>query len=156
MAKLGRPAKLTQFMESKIPDLMQKGATPQQLAEIFEVHDTTVNRWLRKNPNLRFNCKIKKWERNREVEDALQMSATGYDKEITRKAYDKETGEVKEWEETVYYPPVPTAGIFLLKAREKWRDRWDETNITVPVQVVFNTPRPDHVIEVPGDEDKSV
>ena len=61
-----------------------------------------------------------------ELENTMFMSATGYERKVKKYAkvkrvmYDngkkaEEWEEMVEYEETIYYPPSDTAGIFLLK-----------------------------------------
>lgn len=100
------------------------GCTDKELAEVFEVSESTLNLWKQKHP--RFSESIKKGKRiaNAEVAAALFKRATGAFTLPAVKIFQHE-GESYEHEYTERFPPDTAAAIFFLKNRdpEHWRDK---------------------------------
>ena len=147
-AKAPKPkeqVRLTETVKKTIIELFEEGATKQQVLEVTGTSQNSLDRWLRENEALRLQYSKSLWRKNRKVENALQKSALGY-KEVIRSETVHEDGSVTTKEQEVFQPPNATAGIFLLKAREKWSDRHDELAQQGQVTIVFNTPRPEHII----------
>lgn len=100
------------------------GCTDKELAEVFEVSESTLNLWKQKHP--KFSEAIKKGKRiaNAEVAASLFKRATGAFTLPAVKIFQHE-GQSYEHEYTERFPPDTTAAIFFLKNRdpEHWRDR---------------------------------
>jgi hypothetical protein len=116
------------------------GATDQQLAEVFEVSERTVNNW--KKVYKEFNAALKKGKliADANVAEKLYTRAIGYSfKEVsfektgTKEEMDKITNEsvtVDLYKKKIVIKevvPDTTAQIFFLKnrAKQNWRDRQD-------------------------------
>lgn len=113
MAKIGRPSKFDGINLEQVKKLVHRGWTDLQMAEFFEVDETTWHRWKGKHPEFCQSLKDWKVEADSEVERSLFEKAKGFYKQVD--------GEEK------YFPPDSTACIFWLKNRKKeeWRDKVD-------------------------------
>lgn len=103
------------------------GLTMKQIASNLGISDRTLYRY--KTDSDSQLCQTIKSGRAvavEQLENTMFMSATGYERKVKKYAKVKrciyengkkadEWEEMVEYEETVYYPPSDTAGIFLLK-----------------------------------------
>lgn len=131
--KLGRPSPYTQGYKASFPDLARKltmlGAKDAEIAEIFEVSESTLNLWKTKHAEFSESLRAGKLIADAEVADRLYQRALGYEHdEIDIRVVDK---AIVQTPIRKYYPPDTTAAIFWLKNRQRhvWRDKV-ETGIT--------------------------
>ncbi|MDR1416928.1 MAG: hypothetical protein LBJ57_05875, partial [Prevotellaceae bacterium] len=100
------------------------GATDKSLAELFNISESTLNKW--KHEHLEFSeCILRgKESADARVASALYSRAIGFTKEGCEKVFQFK-GEVVRTEVKEYYPPDVSSGIFWLKNRQPglWRDR---------------------------------
>jgi hypothetical protein len=91
------------------------GFTDRELAELFDVSLSTIEKWKRQRDEFRNDLKIGKAEADKHVERSLYERATGY-------SYNT----VKIFRDIEHVPPDVTAQIFWLKNRDPahWRDAW--------------------------------
>lgn len=113
------------------------GLMDEQIAKNIGIARSTLNLWKKKHPDISDALKRGKAVIDREVENALTKSATGYwIEELDTKVLEFPDGESRTETTTKrrWVPPNPTSNIFYLKNRkpETWRDR-RETNIVSEV-----------------------
>ncbi|GAB4023211.1 hypothetical protein GCM10028808_72960 [Spirosoma migulaei] len=133
----GRPSNYVETYAQQAYKLCLLGATDADLADFFEVTETTINNW--KNAHQEFFESIKKGKTlaDAEVADSLYNRAIGYSHPDTH--FTSFEGNVIQTPTTKYYPPDPTSAIFWLKNRQRkhWRDKVDveqTTEVTVTVK----------------------
>ncbi len=99
------------------------GATDKQLAEFFNVAESTLNLWKQKQPKFLDALKRGKIIADAGVAHSLYKRGTGYSHHETHVS--NYQGEITLTEITKHYPPDTTACIFWLKNRQpdKWRDK---------------------------------
>ena len=113
----------------KIKEWVSQGVPMGTIAKAIGVSKTTLYKHISDSEQgLNSLDAIKKYREPavEELENTMFMSATGYERKVKKYAkvkrvmYDngkkaEEWEEMVEYEETIYYPPSDTAGIFLLK-----------------------------------------
>ena len=113
----GRPTKYKEeFAKQAYKICLLKNATDKELAEIFDVEESTIYLWKINYP---------------EFSEALKEGKEIADAQVAKKLYDKATGWTREWvnadgeAKKEYFAPDTTAQIFWLKNRQskKWRDK---------------------------------
>lgn len=121
--KGGRPSKYKPEYSAQAYKLCLLGATDKELADFFEVTESTLNLWKKEYQEFSESLKRGKMEADSNVASRLFRRATGYSHpDVDIKIY---KGKVIKTELTKHYPPDSTAAIFWLKNRqpEKWRDK---------------------------------
>lgn len=123
MADAGRPTEYQPEYPDQAYKLCLLGATDQELADFFEVSESTINNWKIAHPEFLESLKKGKRVADTQVADRLYQRALGYEHDdvyITQYQ-----GEILEKDITKHYPPDTTAAIFWLKNRQpaKWRDK---------------------------------
>lgn len=121
----GRPTKYDTVFNDQVTKLAKLGATDKEIADFFDVAESTINLWKQEHVEFSESIKRGKIEADANVAHALYHRAIGYEHEdIDIRVVDK---EIVETPLIKYYPPDPTAGIFWLKNRrpKDWRDRQD-------------------------------
>jgi hypothetical protein len=134
----GRPTDYKEEYNAQAEKLCKLGATDKELADFFEVVESTINEWKLKHPEFSESIKAGKILADSEVAEKLFKRATGYSHEdVDIKVID---GQIVTTDLVKHYPPDTTAAIFWLKNRqkEKWRDK-TENDLRFPdgVQVVM-------------------
>lgn len=134
----GRPTKYKEEYDEQAEKLCKLGATDAELADFFEVAESTLNLWKLEHTSFSEALKRGKKIADAEVAEKLFKRATGYSHEdVDIKVID---GEIVMTPLTKHYPPDTIAAIFWLKNRQKdkWRDK-TEQDIKYPdgVQVVM-------------------
>lgn len=102
------------------------GATDAQLAEFFDVDESTINNWKVDYPIFLESIKKGKEQADAEVAQKLFHRATGYEHKAVKIVADAKTGKEHVVPYVEHYPPDTTAAIFWLKNRQK--DNWREKN----------------------------
>jgi hypothetical protein len=121
--KVGRPGKFDPTFCKKATKLCLLGATDKDLADFFEVTESTINNWKVDYPEFLESIKKGKTEADAQVANRLFKRALGYKHPDTDiRVCD---GMIVQTPLIKHYPPDPTAAIFWLKNRqpEKWRDK---------------------------------
>lgn len=141
---MARPTDYKSSFNKQAEKLCRLGATDKELAEFFEIVESTINEWKIKYPKFSESIKKGKVLADIKVADSLYKRANGYKyNEVTfEKVGDKDT-LLEDGDETIKVDsfkkkivtkeiaPDVTAQIFWLKNRQKkkWRDKI-ETGIT--------------------------
>lgn len=134
---VGRPSKYKPEFARIAEKLSALGATDKDLADAFDVVESTINEWKLDHPDFSESLKAKRIPDD-EIEASLFKRAKGYIRTIQRVTKD---GDVVDTEEEL--PPDPTSMIFWLKNRrpKQWRDK-QEHEVTgkegQPLQAVLN------------------
>lgn len=119
----GRPSKYKEEFNKQAFKLALLGATDKDLADFFEVCESTINNWKLEYPEFLESIKKGKDEADATVASKLFHRACGYKhKDVHISNY---KGEITITDLDKHYPPDTTAAIFWLKNRqpEKWRDK---------------------------------
>lgn len=122
----GRPTKYKPEFCKQAAALSRLGATDREMAEFFEVNETTFHLWKTTHPEFSKSIKLAKAAADKRVERSLYQRALGYSHDAVKIFCDKDNG-VTQVPYVEQYPPETTACIFWLKNRkpEVWRDRKD-------------------------------
>ena len=121
----GRPTKFNELYCEQATKLARLGATDKQIADFFEVTESTLYLWKEKHPEFSEALKAGKDISDSEVSESLFHRAKGYshseDKVFLHEGNPVVVPTIK------HYPPDSTACIFWLKnrQRDKWRDKHD-------------------------------
>lgn len=100
------------------------GSTDKSLAKLFNISESTLNKWKLDHPEFSECIRKGKTEADARVASALFSRATGFVKKGCEKLFNYQ-GNVVRAEFKEYYPPDPTSIMFWLKNRQpdKWRDK---------------------------------
>jgi hypothetical protein len=120
----GRPSEFKPEYVEQAKKLCKLGATDIQLADFFEVSETTVNNWKNSHPEFLESLKLGKDEADQRVVSSLYRRALGFEHDAV-KIFCSKDGVVTEVPYREIVPPDTTACIFWLKNRQKadWRDK---------------------------------
>lgn len=125
---MARPTKYKAEYAEQALKLCRLGATDAEIANFFEVTESTVNKWKLDHPAFSESMKKGKEFSDAEVADRLFKRATGYshpDVDIRVVG-----NEIVQTPLVKHYPPDTGAAIFWLKNRQrgKWRDKVEVDN----------------------------
>ena len=120
----GRPSKYDPSMIEQARKLCELGATDRDVANFFEISESTLNLWKGLYPEFSESLKVGKAAADERVVQSLYRRATGYAHDAVKIAVNSQ-GEITQVPFVEHYPPDTTAAIFWLKNRrkEEWRDR---------------------------------
>ena len=120
----GRPSKFKPEMVEQARKLCELGATDREVAEFFDIRESTLNNWKSAHPELLEALKVGKEAADERVSQSLYRRALGYSHDAVKIAVNAQ-GEVTQVPFVERYPPDTTAAIFWLKNRrpDLWRDR---------------------------------
>ena len=138
--KRGRPTKFTPAMLKQARFLAARGATDAELADLFEVSESTLNLWKIKHGDFSESLKEGKSIADGKVQDALFQRAIGFSHPDTHVSHHQ--GAVTLTPIVKHYPPDTTAAIFWLKNRRpaEWRDKIDvNANHSAEITVVIGS-----------------
>lgn len=123
----GRPSKYRTEFASQALKLCRLGATDKELADFFEVSESTLGNWKAAHPEFLVSLKRGKTLADAEVATKLYRRALGYS-HPSEKIFCQE-GQVIRADTVQRYPPDTAAAIFWLKNRrpDRWRDKPAET-----------------------------
>jgi len=119
----GRPTKYKAEYAEQAKKLCELGATDRQLADFFEVSESTLNLWKIDNKEFSESLKLGKEAPDALVERSLFQRAMGYSHE--EDDIRVVNGELVITPIIKHYPPDSTSLIFWLKNRKKddWRNK---------------------------------
>jgi hypothetical protein len=123
----GRPTKYRSEYAEQGRKLCLLGATDNELADFFEISESTLNVWKIEHAEFAESLRRGKMVADANVGERLYERAMGYSHPEEKIFCDTRDGKVTRAETTRHYPPDTTAAIFWLKNRQKsrWRDRHD-------------------------------
>lgn len=119
----GRPTAYKEEYNEQVYKLCLLGATDADIANFFEVTETTINNWKIDYPTFFESIKRGKERADATVAESLYKRANGYEHpDVDIKMYE---GEIIQTPLVKHYPPDTTAAIFWLKNRKsaQWRDK---------------------------------
>ena len=122
---MARPTKYQEAYAEQARKLCLLGSTDAELADFFEVSESTINKWKLDYPKFSESIKKGKAVADAEVSDRLYQRAMGFvAPDIDIRVIEN---RIVETPLEKYYPPDTTAAIFWLKNRQKdkWRDKVD-------------------------------
>jgi hypothetical protein len=126
----GRPTSYKPEYNEQVFKLCLLGATDADIADFFEVTETTINNWKIDYPEFFESIKSGKQKADSTVAESLYKRANGYEHEdVDIKMYE---GEIIQTKLIKHYPPDTTAAIFWLKNRKPavWRDKHEIDHTT--------------------------
>lgn len=133
MATVGRPTKYKKEFAEQARKLCEKGFTDKDLADFFEVDESTINRWKDKYEEFCASIKSAKAYSDDAIVNSLYHKALGYT--LTEEKEEESTGgegggQTKIVKTTKQVAGDTTAMIFWLKNRqpEKWREKQEIHN----------------------------
>lgn len=135
MADVGRPRKYEANYPEQAEKLCKLGATDADMADFFEVVESTINAWKIDYPDFSESIKRGKMLADANVADRLYQRAMGFEHDSEEiKVVDSQIERVPIRK---IYPPDTTAAIFWLKNRRasNWRDK-TETELSGKVDTV--------------------
>jgi len=123
----GRPSKYDKAYNEQVIKLCKLGATDKELANFFNVSESTLNLWKLKHKAFSESLNKGKLEADAIIADSLFNRAKGYE-HMEDKIFNN-NGEEMVVPTMKHYPPDTTACIFWLKNRQKdhWRDQREVT-----------------------------
>lgn len=139
---MARPTDYRQEYAEQARKLCLLGFTDKQLADFFDVNESTITRWKQKYPEFCTSIKKGKVVADAQVVDSLYNRALGMEVEEVEVRGDGDN-EIRRVTKK-HIPPDTTAQIFWLKNRqpELWRDKPTVENPAqeaVPVQIIVQT-----------------
>ncbi|EAS1948174.1 terminase [Salmonella enterica] len=120
---MARPTKYQEAYAEQARKLCLLGYTDAELADFFEVSESTINKWKLDYPKFSESIKKGKEYADGNVADRLYQRAMGYvAPDVDIKVIEN---QIVETPLEKHYPPDTTAAIFWLKnrQRDKWRDK---------------------------------
>ena len=137
LAKAGRPTKYKKEYCEQAYKLCLLGATDAELADFFEVTESTLNLWKKNHKEFSESLKKGKVVADAEVANKLYKKAVGYEQEAVKIFQFQGQEVIVPYIEK--YQPDATSAIFWLKnrQRDKWRDKQEvEHSGAQPVTIV--------------------
>lgn len=124
---MARPSKYNVEYAEQARKLCLLGSTDAELADFFEVAESTINLWKQEHKQFSESIKKGKAQADADVADRLYQRAMGFEHPDVHLSNFQ--GHVTETPITKVYAPDPTAAIFWLKnrQRDKWRDKVDSS-----------------------------
>lgn len=123
MKKGGQPTKYCKEYNEQVYKLCLLNATDKQIADYFNVTETTINNWKIKHPKFFESIKDGKVRADTEVAKSLHARAVGYSHpDVHISNYQ---GEITITDITKHYPPDTAAAFIWLKNRQGWTDKKD-------------------------------
>jgi transcriptional regulator with XRE-family HTH domain len=121
--RVGRKTLYDQKYDEMARKLTQRGYTDQELADHFDVHVSTLNRWKHEHASFRESIRNGKAIADAEVVESLYQRAVGYSHPETHVSCFQ--GEIILTPLIKHYPPDPKSMTYWLNNRcpDKWRNR---------------------------------
>lgn len=130
----GQPTKYREQYNEQARKLCLMGYTDKDLADFFEVAESTINNWKIEHPSFLESLKLGKEVADAEVTASLYQRATGYSHTET-KVFNNQ-GEIVTHDVKRIYPPDPISIKYWLNNRqpERWREKV-ETDVVSDIEV---------------------
>jgi transcriptional regulator with XRE-family HTH domain len=121
--KTGRPSSFRPEYNEQARKLCLLGLTDKQMADIFDVSESTFNNWKKDNPEFLESIKKGKELADADVAASLYERAKGYEHDDVH--FSSYEGIVTATPYRKYYPPDTAAAFIWLKNRQPkvWRDK---------------------------------
>ena len=121
--KAGRPSKYDPKYNEQARKLCLMGYTDKELADFFEVSESTFNLWKKDKSGFSESLKAGKEFADMDVAASLYQRATGYSHTET-KVFNNQ-GEIVTYDVQKIYPPDPLSIKYWLNNRQsdKWREK---------------------------------
>jgi hypothetical protein len=136
---MARPSKYKIEYAEQAYKLCLLGATDKELADFFEVTESTLNLWKLNHNEFSESLKSGKFEADAVIASKLYHRAKGYEHpEIITATFQGEITDMKTV--TKHYAPDTTAAIFWLKNRQpaKWRDKQEIESHNINENIEYN------------------
>ena len=132
MSERGRPTSYVPRYAEQAYKLCLLGATDVELANIFEVSESTLNLWKQQHPEFSESIKRGKAEADANVAERLYQRAMGYSHEAVKIFMPQGADRPVYAPYTERYPPDTQAASLWLRNRQpkKWRDKQEIENKT--------------------------
>lgn len=132
MSERGRPTSYVPRYAEQAYKLCLLGATDVELADIFEVSESTLNLWKHQHPEFSESIKRGKAEADANVAERLYQRAMGYSHEAVKIFMPQGADRPVYAPYTEHYPPDTQAVSLWLRNRQpkKWRDKQEIENKT--------------------------
>jgi hypothetical protein len=128
----GRPTRYKKENSEAVEKLCKLGATDIELADFFNIRESTLNNWKKAHPEFMESIKRGKLLADANVAERLYQRATGFehDSEEIKVVSDGQGmgSSIERVPIRKIYPPDTVAAIFWLKNRQK--DKWRDKNET--------------------------
>lgn len=130
----GRPTKYKEEFNEQVEKLCRLGATDIDIADFFDIAESTVYEWKNEYPEFSEAIKRGKVIADLNVANSLYQRALGYSHEEDVIFNDKGVPLIVQTMK--HYPPDPTSMIFWLKNRKpaQWRDRQEIAHSVTDIQ----------------------
>ena len=126
----GRPTKYKDEYADQAFKFCLLGATNDQLAQMFDVGITTIERWIDAHEEFRGAIRKGKHVADAEIASSLYHRAKGYEHDDLH--ISNYQGDITKTEIVKRYPPDTAAAFIWLKNRAGWTDKHQvESNVTV-------------------------
>ena len=123
---MARPTKYKPAYSTQVYKLCLLNATDAQIADVFDVDESTINNWKRCHPKFLESIKNGKLKADADVAKSLFHRACGYSHpDVHISNYQ---GDITETDITKHYPPDTAAAFIWLKNRAGWRDKTETTH----------------------------
>lgn len=121
--KAGQPTRYLKEYDNKAYMLCLLGLKDKELANFFDIAESTLNMWKLRHPKFAESLKAGREDSDGYISNSLYQRAKGYSHKETKVFI--VDGKPMSVEVTKHHPPDTTAAIFWLKNRhpDKWRDR---------------------------------
>ena len=125
--KGGRPSKFDSRFPQMAAKLAKEGMNNKEIADFFDVSESTFYRWLEANTEFWESLKGSKEDADDLVEASLFKRAVGFTQPET-KVFMTKGGNIVTHDMVKHHAPDTTAAIFWLKNRrpEQWREKANE------------------------------
>ena len=138
----GRPTKYKSEYDEIAYKLAMLGLIDTEIAEFFEVAESTINLWKLNHPSFSESLNRGKTLANAETAVSLYKRANGYEHDDVH--ITNYLGKITKTKVIKHYPPDTAAAIFFLKnrtmrQRNAWKDRIDNTHSSPeggPVEII--------------------
>lgn len=123
----GRPTDYDKEYNDQVIKLCRLGATDKEIADFFNIAESTLNLWKQAHPEFMESIRKGKIESDANVADSLYKRAIGYSHKAVKIFADVKSGEEKIVEYIEHYPPDTKAATYWLNNRRKdWADKMQQ------------------------------
>lgn len=146
----GRPTTYNpEYHNKMVFKLCLLGATDKEIADAFDIAESTLNLWKLEHPDFSESIKKGKVDADANVANSLYKRAKGFVR-VTKVVKKDDNDNLIELDNEQYFPPDPTSMIYWLKNRrskvkeeegaQKWADKHEHVHGgNIPVRLVFES-----------------